>query len=147
MKSLKVIFIIYLLFFAFGCGGGVQLLNLNVNCDEDCNSKHAVVVKIYQLKNADKFRYASFEALLRNPEEILSGDLIPSSKYERTLIPGEEINIDEMKVEKDAAYLGIVADFYSPAKDNWHQVIPLNSDMDKIEIKVHSNSLSFEIIE
>lgn len=147
MKKFQIIGVIILLIFFYGCGGGPQLLDLNVNCDDDCNSNHAVVVKIYQLKNSDRFRYASFEALLRNPEEILSSDLIPASKYENTLIPGEEINISEMKIDPEAAYLGIVADFYSPANDNWHQVIPLNPDIDKVKIKIHSNSLSFEIEE
>ncbi|MCX6151866.1 MAG: type VI secretion system lipoprotein TssJ [Ignavibacteriales bacterium] len=126
-----------------GCGG-VQTVKINLKCDDDCNNNNAIVIRIYQLKNADKFRNASFESLIRSPEEILADDLIPNSKFEKTLVPGESVQSKEIEIKKDAAYLGVVGDFFSPAKDGWLQIISLDSGNDKFEIVVHENSLSYK---
>ncbi|RPI71300.1 MAG: type VI secretion system lipoprotein TssJ [Ignavibacteriales bacterium] len=137
-------FILSLLFivsFIFSSCGGVQTISLDMICDDDCNGNNAIVVKIYQLKNADKFRNASFESLISNTEVVLGDDLIPNSKYEKTLIPDESFEIPEYEIKPEAAYLGIVGDFYSPAKDSWQQVVPA-SDVSSIKITVHENSIS-----
>jgi type VI secretion system VasD/TssJ family lipoprotein len=123
-----------------GCGG-VQTINVNMNCDDDCNGSNAIVVKVYQLKNADKFRNATFESLVSNPEEILGDDLIVNTKYEKTLIPGESFSLDEYEIKPETGYLGIMGDFFSPAKDSWSQVVAA-SDIGNIKIMVHENSIS-----
>jgi type VI secretion system VasD/TssJ family lipoprotein len=140
MKYLLLILFLFSLLFINGCGGA-QTISIDMNCDKNCNGNNAIVVKIYQLKNADKFRNASFESLISNPEEILGDDLIPNSKYEKTLIPDETFQVSEYEIKPEAAYLGIVGDFYSPAKDSWQQVI-LASDIDNLKIMIHENSLS-----
>src|SRR5690606_27152575 len=127
--------------FIFSGCGGVQTISLDMVCDDDCNGNNAIVIKIYQLKNADKFRNAGFESLISNTEVVLGDDLIPNSKYEKTLIPDESFEIPEYEIKPEAAYLGIVGDYYSPAKDSWQQVIPA-SDISSVKITVHENSIS-----
>ena len=144
---IKILFItltISLLLFVH-CGGGTRTLRIDVHSDENANSGNAVVVTIYQLINADKFRFASFESLMKKPEETLGSDIMPNSKYERTLVPGEIFQLKEHEIKSDAAYLGVIADFHSPAKDGWQQIISLDSDFDQLKISIHENSLSFEI--
>ncbi len=141
MKHLLKILFFYILFLITGCGSSVQTINVDLTCDDNCNDNNAIVVKIYQLKNADKFRNASFESLISNPIEILGDDLIPDSKYEKTLIPGESFHIDEFGIKPEAAYIGIIGDFHAPAKDSWFQVVSVN-EIDKLNIMVHENSIS-----
>ena len=133
----------FLLLLISGCGGGNETVKVSLQCDNDCNESNAVVVKIYQLKNADKFSHASFESLLRNPDETLGDDLIADAKFEKLMAPGDSIEINKYEINKDAVYIGIVADFHSPAKDGWFQVIPVK-DIDDFSVKVHSNSLSVQ---
>lgn len=128
-----------------GCGGGKELIQIQLKCDENTNSGNAVVVTVYQLTNADKFRFSSFEELTKNPEQTLGADLIPSSKFERTMVPGETFNLDELEIKKEAAFLGIIADFHSPSADGWQQLVPLNDGFDELIISVHENSISYKI--
>lgn len=145
MKIIKATFYLFLLVLlhAYGCGGGTETIQVNLHCDEDCNENNAVVVKIYQLRNADKFSHASFESLLRNPDETLGDDLIADGKAEKLMTPNDSFTIDEYKINKDAAYIGIVGDFHSPATDGWRQIIPV-ADIGDISVRVHSNSLSVQ---
>jgi type VI secretion system VasD/TssJ family lipoprotein len=126
-----------------GCGGSGETISVSLKCDSDCNESNAVVVKIYQLKNADKFSHSSFESLLRNPDEVLGDDLISGAKFEKLLAPDESFPIDKYEINKDASYIGIVADFHTPAQDGWFQVIPVK-DISDLVIKIHANSLSVE---
>ena len=140
-------FLIKLLIFScivlfYNCGGGIKTIAIDVMTEDDANGGNAVVVTIYQLVNADKFHYASFESLMTKPEETLGSDIIPNSKYVRTMVPGENFQLQEYEIKNDAAYLGIVADFHSPAKDGWQQVIPLESDFSELKISIHESSLS-----
>ncbi len=127
-----------------GCGGGVQSIKVNLKCDGDCNGNNAIVIRMYQLKNSDKFSHASFESLLRNPEATISDDLIPDSKFEITLVPDQSFQIKDYTLKDGAKYIGVVGDFHSPAKDGWLQVIPVNSDINSLKILVHQNYLSVE---
>jgi type VI secretion system protein VasD len=135
-----MILFLYSLILITGCGG-VQKISVDMTCADNCNESNAIVIKIYQLKNVDRFRNSTFESLIYKPEEILGDDLIPDSKYEKTLIPGESFQINEYEIKSDAGYLGIVGDFYSPAKNSWFQVVPV-TDVDELNIMVHENSIS-----
>jgi len=140
MLRLFLILLIGNLILMTGCGGANRI-SVDMNCDDNCNENNAIVLKIYQLKNADKFRNASFESLISSPEDVLGDDLIPGSRYEKTLIPGETFQLNEYEIKPEAGYIGIVGDFYSPAKDLWSQVIP-SADIDNLNITVHEKSIS-----
>ena len=144
MKKFPLIIYCSLFIIISGCGGGVQSLKVNLKCDADCNDNNAIVIRMYQLKNADKFSHASFESLLRNPEATISDDLIPDSKFEVTLVPDQIFQIKDYTIKDDAKYIGIVGDFHSPAKDGWLQIIPVNQDINSLRVLVHQNYLSVE---
>lgn len=145
MKIKNIILCLFLpiLLFTYGCGGGPETINVSVHCDEDCNGDNAIVVKIYQLRNADKFSHASFESLLRNPDTTLGDDLIADGKSEKLMAPSESFSIKNYEIKKDAVYIGIVGDFHSPAADGWRQIIP-TGDLGDITVRIHSNSLSVQ---
>jgi type VI secretion system VasD/TssJ family lipoprotein len=143
MKKIILFFFPIILLIASGCGGGNETIDVSLHCDSDCNESNAVVIKIYQLRNADKFRHASFESLVRNPDETLGDDLIAGAKYEKLMTPDESFKINKYEIKKDAAYLGIVGDFHTPAKDGWLEVIPVK-DIDDLIVNIHSNSLSVQ---
>jgi len=128
-----------------GCGGGNEMIQINLKCDENTNGGNAVVVTVYQLTNADKFRFSSFEELTKNPEQTLGADLIPGSNFERTMVPGENFNLDELEIKKEATFLGIIADFHSPSADGWQQLVPLTESFDQLIISVHENTISYKI--
>jgi len=127
-----------------GCGSGIQTINIDLSSDVNANGGNAVVIKIYQLTNDDKFRYADFKLLLKNAEKTLTNDLIPPIK-EKTMVPDENYNLKTLELNKDAAFLGVVGDFHSPAGDSWKKIIPLDSDIEYLKILIHENSLSIEI--
>jgi type VI secretion system VasD/TssJ family lipoprotein len=127
------------------CGGGKEIVQIHLKCDENTNGGYAVVVTVYQLINADKFRLSSFESLTQNSEAELGNDLVINSKFERTMVPGENFELKEFEIKNEANFLGVVADFHSPAADGWQQLISLNNDFDRLIISVHENSLSFQI--
>ncbi len=131
--------------FLSGCGGGNEIIQISLKCDENTNSGNAVVVTVYQLTNADKFRFSSFESLTKNPEVTLGSDLVANSKFDRTMVPGESFQMDELEIKKEAAFLGIIADFHSPSADGWQQLVPLNDGIDELIISVHENSIAVKI--
>ena len=69
------------------CGGGNEMIKIHLKCDENTNSGNAVVITVYQLTNADKFRFSDFESLTQNPEVTLGSDLVLNAKFERTMVP------------------------------------------------------------
>jgi type VI secretion system VasD/TssJ family lipoprotein len=141
VKSL-LFFSIFLILIIAGCSSGLQTVDISLKCDENSNENNALVLNIYQLKNSDKFLHASFESLSRNPEEILAGDLIPNTKFEKTMIPNESFMIKDLKITNETLYLGVIGNFYSPLKDGWKEIIPVNSDLENLSITIHQNSLS-----
>jgi type VI secretion system VasD/TssJ family lipoprotein len=146
MKNLSLkIYIIFVSISLFGCGPGKETINVNLKCDENTNGGNAVVVTIFQLINSDKFNFSNFNSLTTNPEETLGTDLISNTKFEKTMLPGQSFDLKELEIIKGAAFLGVIADFHSPAKDGSQQLIPLNEEFDQLIIYVHKNSISFKI--
>ena len=127
-----------------GCGGGARIVNINFQTDNDSNGSNAIVVDVYQLKSQDKFTHASFESLLRNPQGILTDDLIPNSSKEITMVPGESYEVKNITLSNDAQYIGIIGNFHSPAQNGWRQIIPVNSDFKNLKVLVHQNYLSVQ---
>jgi len=130
--------------FLFGCGSGKEMIQIILECDENANGGNAVVVTLYQLTSADKFRLLNFEALIKTPEISLGSDLVINSKFERTMVPGETLDLNELEIKNGAVFLGVIADFHSPAPEDWKYLIPLNKDIDKLIISVHENSIAVQ---
>lgn len=142
MKIVYSSILIFIILFVTNCGGGPQIVNFDLVCDEDCNNNNAVVIKIFQLRNAEKFRHASFESLILNPDEQLGDDLIPNTKLEKMMIPNESYEISNIEIKQNAAFIAVIGDFHSPAQDGWKQIVQINSDLETIKISIYENSLS-----
>lgn len=147
-KTFHYIIFTVIIIFIYGCGGSketVPPLMVSLSCDENCNESNAIVIRMYQLRNSDRFESKSFESLVRDPEAELEDDIVPETKFEKTMTPGEKIQIDKLQLKEGAIYLGVIGDFHSPAKDGWKTLIPLNAEMQNINIFIHNNFLSFNI--
>jgi len=139
-KNILILIIVTVL----SCGGGKDSIQITLNCDENANSGNAVVINLYQLTNPDKFRLSSFESLTKTPEATLGADLIANSEIERTMVPGGTIDLNEIELKQEAAFLGVIADFHSPEPDGWQAVIPITEDLKQLVIFIHENSISFQ---
>ncbi len=143
---LKKMYLLLLIIFA-GCGSSKHFIEVSLNSFAISNNGNAVVVTIYQLTNADKFRLSSFESLTRNAIATLGPDLIANATFEKTMVPGEIFSLDELEIKKEASYLGIIADFHTPSLDGWQQVVSLDSGIDKVIISVLENSINVKVID
>ena len=134
------IFVLTFIIFLSGCGSPTT--NIILKSTDDSNEMNAVQMKIVQLKSAEKFKLASREALLRNPDETLGDDLIPNSKVEKIMIPGETFSLENVELSEETKYIGIFGDFFSPATDGWSQLIDVSEGKDEIKIVIGKNFLS-----
>lgn len=144
MREFTFTFIIFAFILYFtSCGSGIQTINIDLISDVNANGGNAVVIKIYQLTNNDKFLYASRNSLLKNAQETLANELIPPF-IEETIIPDKNYEFKELEISKDAAFIGVVGDFHTPSKDGWRLIISVDSDIDYLKILILENSLSLQ---
>ncbi len=144
-KIILIVLSVFTLLMFTKCGSGKEYIQVSFKSYDNSNGGNAVVVTIYQLTNADKFRLASFESLTKNAVAALGADLIPNASYEKTMVPGESFNLDELEIKKEALFLGVMADFHSPAADGWQSVVDLKNGIDKLIVKVEENSINVQV--
>lgn len=96
---------------------------LRLYAAENLNAGHerrplALVVRVYQLRNLQRFEQAPFDAFLDENAEraALGSDLVSASEI--LLTPGQRHEVQE-KVAADGSHLGVVALFRSPAASRW----------------------------
>jgi type VI secretion system protein VasD len=75
-----------------------------------------VVVRVYQLKEEGQFAASDFFALYDNEAGTLGGGFIAREEY--VLQPGENREI-ELKLEKEAKYLGVIAAYRDIRNSKW----------------------------
>ena len=78
----------------------------------------ALLVRVYKLRQPAAFEGAPYAAFQSAQEErdALGADLIEVKEV--TLVPGQQLELAD-KLTRDAAWLGVVALFHSPARDGW----------------------------
>jgi type VI secretion system protein VasD len=78
----------------------------------------ALLVRVYKLRQRAAFEQAPYAAFLtpQAEREALGADLLEVK--ELTLVPGQRLELNE-KVARDAAWLGVVALFHTPARQGW----------------------------
>ncbi|MWP50316.1 MULTISPECIES: type VI secretion system lipoprotein TssJ [unclassified Gilliamella] len=97
-----------------------------LNSDDDGRSS-PVVIRIYQLKDADNFNAASYQELVDNDSEILQESLIESKEV--VLKPDTSISIDT-PFDKKADAVGVIALFKEPnLKDNSWRIVLERGDL------------------
>ena len=113
-KFLPIIIVAFLSFAFTGCGN--PTVNVLMKCTDDSNGSNAVRMKLYQLRSSEKFELSSRESLLRSTQETLGEDLIPNTKVEKIMIPGETFNIEDIELTDETKFIGVVGDFFLPVR-------------------------------
>jgi type VI secretion system protein VasD len=88
---------------------------LNVNARGDAL---ALLVRVYKLRQRAAFEQAPYAAF-QSPQaerDAFGADLVEAKEF--TLVPGQQLEISE-KMAREAAFLGVVALFHTPARDGW----------------------------
>jgi type VI secretion system protein VasD len=126
---LKLTLVLSLLFIGGmtgGCGSGVKDVRVtllptdHLNPDES-GAPLSVIVRVYQLKNRERFERADFRALWRNDEKVLEGDLL--ERKEVTVYPETKTSVElQVDQKKGVQFLGVMALFRKPEGELWRQV-------------------------
>ncbi|MEN1929532.1 type VI secretion system lipoprotein TssJ [Luteimonas sp. MJ250] len=113
--------------------------NLNSGNDQ---KPLAVVVKVYRLRDTQRFERAPFSAFLDEDAErdALGDDLISSTEI--VLQPNQRHEITE-RLPPEAAAMGVVALFRSPAPDRWRfSFDALEAEKDGVTVGLHACALT-----
>ena len=109
-----------------GCGSGVKdvrvtLLPTNRLNPDESGAPLSVIVRVYQLRNRERFERADFRALWKNDEKVLEGDLL--ERKEITVYPEAKTSVElQVDQKKGVQFLGIMALFRKPEGEQWRQV-------------------------
>jgi type VI secretion system protein VasD len=124
-----------------GCASGPKTYEIKGEADpminKDISGKPlSVVVRLYQLKDAEEFSRLTFDTLAsgRPESELLGQDLL--EKNEVILVPGAKY-VGKEKLKDDAKYVGVVALFRQPDPHYWRYLVEAD--------KVRAGGLSFKV--
>lgn len=116
----------------------VHFLNPNV-----FEQPSPVIVNVYQLRSAERFRESNFLVLMTQAEKILALDELEHIEVE--IKPGENIKKNWL-IHPEAQAIGIVAAYRNPSGNFWKKVIPLKDlSYKKINILLGSEALELNI--
>lgn len=94
-----------------------------LNVDDQGRSL-ATVVRVYQLKSAEKLAHAEFEDIWQRANETLAGDLVKVDEF--TLFPNDKMD-KPLTLEKDTAFVAAVALVRKPGGVSWRSIYALPS--------------------
>jgi len=109
-----------------GCGSGVKdvrvtLLPTNRLNPDESGAPLSVIVRVYQLRNRDRFERAEFRTLWKTDEKVLEGDLL--ERKEVTVYPETKTSVElQVDQKKGVQFLGVMALFRKPEGELWRQV-------------------------
>ncbi|QLH41621.1 MAG: type VI secretion system lipoprotein TssJ [Coxiellaceae bacterium] len=105
-----------------GCSAPTLQVKLNsakqLNPDPQ-NRSLPVMVVIYQLRDDQSFKQATFQELWQHDREALAGSIL--SRREVTIPPNSHLNV-KMTRNKEAAYVGVLAVYRHPSGGKWRAV-------------------------
>jgi len=78
-----------------------------------------IVVRVYQLKNNDKYAGADFFALFDDDQKVLGADMVGRDEVE--LIPGESREV-QFAVSPDTKFVGVLAAYRDIRNSQWRVV-------------------------
>lgn len=108
------------------------------SCDDPAD--HAVIVRIYGLRDAEVFRDAAFDRLWDDRGRAL-GEVVASVR-ELTVMPGEPVQEFGLPRGKGVTALGVVADFCDHKSGCWKKVVPLGKGSARIAIRLEKLCLT-----
>ncbi len=103
-----------------------------------------VLIKVYQLRNPQRFENATFADLWQTDHHVLGSTLVNVSQA--TVSPSSEIELDLAKYPQ-AHYLGVLAIFRQPGEAHWRLIKPLKQRMPllpiHLKIQVKNNQIQW----
>jgi len=109
-----------------GCAGAPQPKPTQaiaiVTASRDVNSTQPIVVRLYELKQADSFNSADYFALVDHEQETLGASLI--SRDERELSPGESWTV-ALTIPPEAHYVAVIAGYVDIRSARWKALTPV----------------------
>lgn len=112
---------------------------LNVN---ERGQPLALAVRLYKLRQKDAFEEAPYAVFLdpQQERERLGADLV--DVREIMLVPGQRYEVTE-KVAREAAHVGIVALFHTPAAGHWRTTVSsVDAERNGVNIGLHACAMS-----
>ena len=81
-----------------------------------------ITLIVYQLKNDETFKHASFFALFKHPTETLGEDLQGQERV--SFKPGDKYGVS-LELKSEVKFLGVIAAYTNIDEAQWRIVIPL----------------------
>jgi type VI secretion system protein VasD len=105
-----------------GCASSQMKVQIRSALDLNRSETHRalpVLVKLYQLREKDRFEQATFREIWKDDAAVLGDNMI--TQREITVAPGASTNI-ALKRSKEARYIGLTAIFRDPVRGRWRLV-------------------------
>ena len=113
----------------------------NINPDASGRSS-PLVVRIYELKSAAKFKDAGFFEIYDDAEALLDEDLLG---YVETIIRPTRGQVHEMRLHKETTHIGIVAAFRDIENAEWKLTLAADHrGYDDLRIRIDSRAIARE---
>lgn len=108
------------------CSSNYKNVKISFSPTDNCNKGNPVIVRIHQLLSDATFQTLTIESYLKDPATALGTDQI-GKPIEKTIYPGTTLNLDELKISKEAAFIAVIADFYESGGDQWRLIEPVKT--------------------
>ena len=97
-------------------------LKITVQADDTVNHSLPVLIRIYTLKNTQKFNEATFRELWHNDKSILGNSLVSQQSF--SIAPGATHIITLFK-KSNTRFIGVVGLFCHPYNRHWRAITPM----------------------
>ncbi|WP_407083732.1 type VI secretion system lipoprotein TssJ [Photobacterium leiognathi] len=84
-----------------------------------------VELKVFELEDDSMFMSASYDQLLDDYKKALKSNYVDD--YDYVLLPGQFKFIDQIKLDEDTRYIGVMAFFADPEQSDWKKVVKLKT--------------------
>jgi type VI secretion system protein VasD len=103
----------------------------------------ALIARIYKLRQRAAFEQAPYDTFLspQKEKEAFGADLLEAKEV--VLVPGQRYEVSE-KVSREAAFVGIVALFHSPAPQHWRLAFAA-ADLEKTGMTIGVNACALSV--
>ncbi|MFM2484448.1 type VI secretion system lipoprotein TssJ [Celerinatantimonas yamalensis] len=80
--------------------------------------------KVFELEDDSLLKAADYDELNKNYKSVLGSNYVDDFDY--ILTPSQFKFVEPIKVDKDARYIGVVANYAEPNKSQWKKVIKID---------------------
>lgn len=123
---------------ATGCGPSALTVNLKASSTLNPNEEGQslpVLVRIYLLRQPQKFLDADFATLWKSDEDALGQDIV--KREEITLFPDSDYTLDFERIKKSGAtHLAVVGIFRKPDEKCWRQLIEMKTIKSRVTLQL-----------